>query len=95
MILGWLYRHEGMVVDELQRKFVEVNGEEVEVNLNGEGSRDSEKIVVIGETKAVIYRSEVEGFVKNAEKLITGRCTCSCSDTLYIQQQRLRSRRRA
>ncbi|MEM4329056.1 MAG: hypothetical protein QXI50_05275, partial [Candidatus Caldarchaeum sp.] len=74
VIPGWLYRHEGINVEELQRKFIQVDGEEVEVNLYGEGSRNGERIVVIGETKAKIYKREVEDFIKHAgkvEKIIT------------------------
>lgn len=69
LVPGWLYRHEGINVEELQRKFIQVDGEEVEVNLYGEGSRNGERIVVIGETKAKIYKREVEDFIKHAEKV--------------------------
>ncbi len=39
VVPGWLYRHEGIEVEDLVRKFFTVEGEEVEVNLYGERSR--------------------------------------------------------
>ncbi len=34
---GWLYRHLGVELEELERRFVIVDGREIEVNLYGEG----------------------------------------------------------
>lgn len=69
VVPGWLYRHEGIEVGELGRRFFRVDGEEVEANLYGEGFRDGKKVVVIGEAKARIYRREVEEFVMVLEKV--------------------------
>jgi hypothetical protein len=69
VVPGWLYRHEGIVVDELVRRFFIVDGEEVEVNLYGEGLRDSVKVVVLGEVKSRIYGREVEEFASSVEKV--------------------------
>ncbi len=59
---GWLYRHLGVEVDELVRRFIVVDGVEIEVNLYGEGRRDREKVVVIGECKSRIYSRDVDQF---------------------------------
>jgi prefoldin subunit 5 len=69
VVPGWLYRHEGIVVDELVRRFFIVDGEEVEVNLYGEGLRDSVKVVVLGEVKSRIYERDVKDFDRLMEKL--------------------------
>jgi len=52
---GWLYMDEGIVVDELVGRFFMADGKEVKVNLNGEGLRESVKVVVLGEVKSRIY----------------------------------------
>ena len=59
---GWLQRHLNVYVDELRREFFVVDGEEVEVNLFGEGVRDGRKVVVVGEVKSRIYGHEVDSF---------------------------------
>lgn len=61
-LLGWLYRHLGIEIDELRREFVKINSEEIEVNLYGEGILKGEKIIIIGEVKFRIYSSEVKDF---------------------------------
>jgi hypothetical protein len=62
VVPGWLYRHEGIVVEDLVRKFFTVEGEEVEVNLYGEGSRAGRKVYVLGEAKSRIYGDDVWRF---------------------------------
>ena len=63
IVPGWLLRHEGIkMVDEFVRRWVVVDGEEIEVNLYGEGFRNGEKITIIGEAKSRIYRNEVISF---------------------------------
>jgi len=44
----WLYRHEGIVVDELVRRLFIVDGKEIEVNLYGEGLREGVKVSSAG-----------------------------------------------
>jgi chromosome segregation ATPase len=68
VVPGWLYRHEGIEV-ELERKFIYVDGEEIELNLYGEGVRNGEKIVVIGEAKHRIYGDDVRRFQSKIEKV--------------------------
>ncbi|MEM4274239.1 MAG: hypothetical protein QW420_07785 [Candidatus Caldarchaeum sp.] len=63
IVPGWLLRHEGIkMADEFVRRWVVVEGGEIEVNLYGEGFRDGEKITIIGEAKSRIYRNEVISF---------------------------------
>ena len=64
VVPGWLLRHENIVVDDLERKFIEVDGKLIEVNLYGEGTKDGERITVVGECKTRIYESEVKKFVR-------------------------------
>ena len=69
VVPGWLYRHEGIELEDLTRKFIKVDGEELEINLYGEGSKGGAKITILGEAKSRIYSSDVEGFDRLAEKV--------------------------
>ena len=66
---GWLQRHTGIYVEELRREFFTVNGEEIEVDLFGEGLKDKKKVFIIGEVKSRIYRHDVERFYRKYSKL--------------------------
>jgi len=73
------YRHnlqlEGEPGEELRRIFFEVNGREIEINLYGEGQKDGQKAVVLGESKSRIYGREVSDFAKvlaQVEPLVEG-----------------------
>jgi len=63
-------------VEELKREFLRVDGEEVEVNLYGEGFKDGAKVTVIGEVKSRIYGDDVARFYERvfakAKKAIEG-----------------------
>lgn len=59
---GYLERHLGIRVGELERRFVGPEGQEIEVNLYGEGEENGRRVVVLGEAKSRIYRREVEQF---------------------------------
>jgi len=69
VVPGWLYRHEGIELENLTRKFIKVNGEELEINLYGEGNKGGAKITILGEARSRIYSSDVEGFDELAEKV--------------------------
>jgi peptidoglycan hydrolase CwlO-like protein len=69
VIPGWLYRHEGIEVEELVRKFISVDGEQIEVNLYGEGVREGSRLTILGEARSRIYLSDVEEFDKTVEKV--------------------------
>jgi hypothetical protein len=69
VVPGWLYRHEGIEVEELERRFLTVDGEEVEVNLYGEGRWDGEPVVVVGEARSRVYARDVVEFDALAERV--------------------------
>jgi len=77
---GYLQRHyqvilEGPLGEELSRRFFWVEGREIEINLYGEGRRDGQRVVVLGEAKSRIYGREVERFladVKLVENQVEG-----------------------
>jgi hypothetical protein len=66
---GWLERHLDVDVETLERRFVEVAGKEVELNLYGEGMRKGGKVTVVGEVMARIYGRDVEEFASKVENL--------------------------
>jgi len=65
---GWLSRHEGIEVGELTRRFLEVDGELVEINLYGEGVKEGEPVVILGESRSRIYGDDVKEFDSTVEK---------------------------
>jgi prefoldin subunit 5 len=69
VVPGWLYRHEGIELESLTRKFIKVDGEELEVNLYGEGSKGGVKMTILGEARSRIYSSDVENFDRLVEKV--------------------------
>ncbi|QOJ79144.1 hypothetical protein IG193_01390 [Infirmifilum lucidum] len=64
LLPGWLHKHLGVEVEDLRREFLLVGGEEVEVDLYGEGSLRGERVVVLGEVKSRIYDTDVERFYR-------------------------------
>jgi predicted nuclease with TOPRIM domain len=69
MLPGYLERHFGIEVEELERKFFLVDGEEIEINLYGEGVKKGRGIIILGEAKSRIYRREVDDFIRDVSKL--------------------------
>jgi len=69
VIPGWLYKHEKIEVEEFTRKFIIIDGEEIEINLYGEGRKEGTKIIILGEVRSRIYLSDVENFSKIIEKI--------------------------
>ncbi|MEQ9715236.1 MAG: hypothetical protein ABGF52_06830, partial [Candidatus Asgardarchaeum sp.] len=69
VVPGWLYRHESIDIDSLDRKFFKIDAEEIEINLYGAGNKNGKRIVVIGECKSRIYRSDVEKFGSVVDRL--------------------------
>ncbi|MDR7415092.1 MAG: hypothetical protein QN193_07015 [Armatimonadota bacterium] len=55
--------------DELRRVLLTVDGEEVEVDFFGEGMRDGERVVVVGEVRSRIYGRDVETLVRRFRSL--------------------------
>ncbi len=77
---GYLQRHyglqlEGPLGEELSRKFFEVDGEPVEINLYSEGWRNGQRVIFLGEAKSRIGGGEVHRFTEHlelVEPLVTG-----------------------
>lgn len=69
VVPSWLYRHEGVAVGDLVRKFFSVDGVEVEVNLYGEGLKGASRVIVLGEAKSRIYGDDVDRFYKSVSKI--------------------------
>jgi predicted nuclease with TOPRIM domain len=56
-------------VSSLERQFFILDGEEVEIDFYGEGTRDGERVVVIGEVRSRIYGRDVESLARKAKAL--------------------------
>jgi len=69
MLPPWLERHERVRVDELERRFIQVDGESIEVNLYGDGVRGRTSITIIGEAKSRIDASDVKEFSRKLERI--------------------------
>ena len=70
MLPGYLQRHfglalEGVLGEELNRRFFQIDSQEVEINLYGEGERDGQRVVVLGESKSRIFEREVVKFANS------------------------------
>ena len=66
---GYLERHYGIKMGEFERRFFEVDGKRVEINLYGEGEREGRPVVILGEAKSRIYRRQVEKFKRDLSKV--------------------------
>ena len=72
MLPPYLEKHYGIKIEDPGKRFLEVAGEEIEINLYAEGERDGREIVVIGEIKSRIYEREVEKFIQLLKKVTPG-----------------------
>jgi len=66
---AYLAQHYGIRVASLERRFFTVDSEEVEVDFFGEGTRDGERVVVVGEVRSRIYGRDVEALVRRVRSL--------------------------
>jgi TolA-binding protein len=66
---AYLAQHHRLHVAQLDRRFFTVDGDEVEVDLYGEGEQDGKPIVVIGEVRSRIYGRDVENAAQRAGRL--------------------------
>ncbi|MCS7173099.1 MAG: hypothetical protein N0A24_06845 [Armatimonadetes bacterium] len=66
---SYLAQRFGIRVESLERRFFTVDGEEVEVDFFGEGTRDGERIVVVGEVRSRIYGRDVEVLARRVRSL--------------------------
>lgn len=66
---AYLAQHHGIRIAGLDRRFFQADGQELEVDLYGEGERDGQAVVVIGEVRSRIYGRDVEMAVRQADRL--------------------------
>ncbi|MDR7521001.1 MAG: hypothetical protein QN168_00910 [Armatimonadota bacterium] len=66
---AYLAQHFGIRVEALDRRFFRLDGQEIEVDLYGEGRRDGEAVAVVGEVRSRIYGRDVEAAFRQAERL--------------------------
>ncbi|MDQ7849475.1 MAG: hypothetical protein RB148_04275 [Armatimonadota bacterium] len=63
---AYLAQHFAIRVSVLDRRFFTLDGQEVEVDLFGEGTRDGEPIAVVGEVRSRIYGEDVQRVAQRA-----------------------------
>jgi predicted nuclease with TOPRIM domain len=66
---AYLEKHHGIRVPVLERRFFTVAGEEIELDLYGEGTRDGEPIAVVGEVRTRLYGRDVEVIARRVQAL--------------------------
>lgn len=67
---GYLKRHYKIDMGEFERKFFEVNGKLVEINLFAEGRIKKEKVTILGEVKSRIYEREIKKFKRDLSRVL-------------------------
>lgn len=90
---AYLAQHFGIRVEALDRRFFRLDGQEIEVDLYGEGRRDGEAIAVVGEVRSRIYGRDVEAAFKQAERLAPQLPGAPCSGPLWVRDSPLRGKR--
>ena len=80
---GWLQRHLEVEVETLERRFVRVDGREVEVDLYGEGSRRGKRVLVLGECKSRIGKGDVARFYDKVYKPIVPKTEAEAIGVLF------------
>lgn len=66
---GVLEKYKKINVTEFQRKIININSEEYEIDLYGEGVSDQTEIILIGDCKSRIYYREVKDFLEKVSVL--------------------------
>ncbi len=66
---AYLAQYYGIQVAEMDRRFFRLDGQEVEVDLYGEGRQAGKSVAVVGEVRSRIYGRDVEGAVRQAMRL--------------------------
>jgi hypothetical protein len=66
---NWLQVYEDVRVPSLERRIFKVDGEDVEINLYGEGMKGRAPITVVGEAKSTIHGRDVEAFSGRVDRL--------------------------
>jgi hypothetical protein len=66
---NWLQVYEDIKVPCLERRIFKVDGEDMEINLYGEGMKGRAPITVVGEAKSTIHGRDVEAFSARVDRL--------------------------
>jgi hypothetical protein len=66
---AYLAQHYNIHVPQLDRHFIRLDGQELELDLYGNGQRDGERITVVGEVRSRIYGRDVEDAVRRTVQL--------------------------
>ena len=70
VIPAYLERAYGIAgIKKCTRKFIKVDKKEIEIDLYAEGKRNGERVVVLGESKNRIGRTEVKGFIAHLREM--------------------------
>ncbi len=67
---AFLEKHHGIRVRTLHRRFFTTDGKEIEVDFYGEGERDDEPVVIVGEVRSRIYGRDVESLLRKVQDLL-------------------------
>jgi hypothetical protein len=66
---AYLAQHYSIHVPQLDRHFIRLDGQELELDLYGNGQRDGERVTVVGEVRSRIYGRDVEDAVRQTARL--------------------------
>lgn len=66
---AYLAHHYGIQVPQLDRHFVVIDEQELEVDFYGEGRRNGELVTIVGEVRSRIYGRDVEEAVRRAARI--------------------------
>ena len=66
---AYLAQHYNIRVPQLDRHFIRLDGQELELDLYGNGQRDGERVTVVGEVRSRIYGRDVEDAVQRTARL--------------------------
>jgi len=66
---AYLAQHYAIHVAQLDRRFFSIDGEQIEVDLYGEGHREGDPVAVVGEVRSRIYGRDVEATVQRVARL--------------------------
>ncbi len=66
---AYLAHHYGIQVSQLDRHFVVIDEQELEVDFYGEGRRNGELVTIVGEVRSRIYGRDVEEAVRRATRI--------------------------
>jgi hypothetical protein len=66
---AYLAQHYNLHISQLDRYFIRLDGQELELDLYGNGQRNGERVTVVGEVRSRIYGRDVEDAVRRTTRL--------------------------